>query len=404
MDRPQPKRLRGLVGVGVDWVERMEEAADQAAQQGAKEESRLRMENLDVDIPPNPVVVEITSQAVTSDDDNSYLPLIGQRGLRNAAAAHVSRMAGGTVQYTGDKNCVISAGGLSGILNALLATVEDGDGVIMTDPTYSGLINRVKLAGGVPVFAPLDFQPGDFWKLNREKLRSCIKTSSVRVTAMLLMSPALPCGAYLDRDDWLVVAEVCRESNLLLIYDTAMERLLFDGRKVVHPSSLPGMQERTITVGSASKELRMIGWRVGWVVGPERLVSDIALVGTANVVVPVGIAQRAAAAALEVSEQDIRRFTKELQARRDVCMDELQGLPVGVPAGGYAFVLRVGALGWTGKEATQALLEQGVCATSMDGWGEEHASQYVRFVFSNEPCERLKGLGARVRAALTTVR
>ena len=402
MDRPQPKRLQGLVGVGVDWVERMEESADQAADQSAKHISRLRMENLDVDVPPDPVVGEITSQAARSDDDNSYLPLIGQRCLRDAAAAHVSRMTGSKVQYTGEKNCVISAGGLSGILNTLLATVEDGDGVIMTDPTYSGFINRVKLAGGVHVFIPLDFQPGGFWSLNRERLRERIK-SSKRVTTMLLMSPGLPSGTYFDRADWLVIAEMCRENDILLIYDTAMERLLFDGREVVHPASLPGMYERTITVGSASKELRMIGWRVGWVVGPQRLVSDIGLVGTANVVVPVGIAQRAAAAALERSDQDVSNFTKELQARRDVCMQELKGLPVGVPAGGYAFVLRVGSLGWTGKEATQALLQQGVCITSMDGWGEEHTSQYVRFVFSNEPRERLKGLGAKVKTALKIV-
>ena len=381
----------------------MGDLADRAGQTAPEKDGWLRMENLDVDVPPDPIVREITLQAAASDDDNSYLPFIGQTGLRSAAATHVSRMTGGMVQYTGEKNCVISAGGLSGILNTLLATVEDGDGVVMTDPTYSGLINRVKLAGGVPVFIPLDFQPGDVWKFNREKLRERIKNSKVRVTAMLLMSPALPSGVYLDREDWLAVADVCREDDLLLILDAAMERLLFDGRKVIHPASLPGMEERTITVGSASKELRMIGWRVGWVIGPEGLISDIRLIGMANVVVPVGIAQRAVQAALERSEEDIQRFTKELQARRDVCMQEMKGLPIGVPAGGYAFVLRVDSLGWTGKEASQALLQQGVCVTPMDGWGEEHGSQYIRLVFSNESCERLKGLGTKVRTALNVV-
>ena len=374
--------------------------ADQAGQNAAAKDGWLRMENLDVDVPPDPIVRRITSDAATSDDDNSYLPFIGQAGLRSAAATHDSRMTGGVVQYTGEENCVISAGGLSGILNTLLAIVEVGDGVLMTDPTYSGLINRVKLAGGVPVFVPLDFQPGDFWKFNREKLRERVKNANVRVSTMLLMSPALPSGAFLDRNDWLAIGDVCREHNLILILDAAMERLLFDGREVIHPASLAGMEERTITVGSASKELRMIGWRVGWVVGPERFISDIRSVGMANVVVPVGIAQRAVQAALERSSEDVQRFTKELQARRDVCMEELKGLPVGVPAGGYAFVLKVDSLGWTGKEASQALLQQGVCVTPMDGWGEEHGSQYIRFVFSNEPCGRLKGLGAKVRTAL----
>jgi aspartate/methionine/tyrosine aminotransferase len=160
------------------------------------------------------------------------------------------------------------------------------------------------------------------------------------------------------------------------------------------------MAERTITVGSASKELRMIGWRIGWVVGPEWLMPDLGLVGMANVVVPPGITQKAVAAALEESYEDVPAFVEELQARRDVCMEELKGLPVGVPAGGWAFVIRVGDLGWTGKDASEALMEQEVFATPMDGWGEVHGSQYIRVVFANEPCDRLKGLGTKFRTAL----
>jgi aspartate/methionine/tyrosine aminotransferase len=126
------------------------------------------------------------------------------------------------------------------------------------------------------------------------------------------------------------------------------------------------------------------------------LVPDIQLVGMANVVVPVGIAQKAAQVALEDSDEDCIDFTRELQARRDLVMQELKGLPVGVPAGGWSFVLRVE----NGKEATSALMKEGIFTTPMDGWGEAHGERFVRFVFSNEPCQRLKGIGAKVRAAL----
>jgi aspartate/methionine/tyrosine aminotransferase len=282
----------------------------------------------------------------------------------------------------------------------LLATVNPGEGVVMTDPTYSGLINRVKLVGAVPVLVPLKFQAGDLWKFDYEQLNDKIKSAGVKVTAMLLMSPALPTGLYLDREDWQSICKVCVEHDMFMIADTAFERLLFDRREVIHPASFPGMAERTITVGSASKELRMIGWRIGWVVGPEWLMPDLGLVGMANVVVPPGITQKAVAAALEESYEDVPAFVEELQARRDVCMEELKGLPVGVPAGGWAFVIRVGDLGWTGKDASEALMEQEVFATPMDGWGEVHGSQYIRVVFANEPCDRLKGLGTKFRTAL----
>jgi aspartate/methionine/tyrosine aminotransferase len=355
----------------------------------------LRLENLDVDIPPDADAIALTRNAADDDAANSYLPFVGQLRLREAAARHVARMSG--VAYSGERNCIVSAGGLSGILNVLLATVEVGDEVIVTDPTYAGLLNRVRLAGGVPTFAPFRFSPGAEWRLDRDVLRAAVHSNT---RAMLLMSPSMPSGAVLGEEDWSLVAALCREHDLLLILDAAMERLVFDGRRVVHPAGLPGMVERTIIVGSASKELRMIGWRVGWIVAPEAFMPDITAVSLANVVVPVGIAQDAVALALECSETTIGPYVAELQARRDLIAEELAGLPFGMPGGGWSMLLRVSDAGIDGATMAQRLLDQGVCATPMGGWGETHGDAYIRFVFANEPRSRLVGLGTRVRAAL----
>lgn len=387
MDQPwrRPARLEHIAGIGVD---RMGALADTSGR------DFLRLENLDVDIPPDAVAIERTRAAATRDPDNSYLPFVGQQELRAAAAAHVSRLAG--VSY-GPDQCVISAGGLSGILNVLLATVDTGDEVIVTDPTYAGLLNRVRLAGGVPRQVPFRFQPGGRWVLDRTALAASI---TPRTRAMLLMSPSMPSGGMLDEGDWHEVARLCREHELLLILDSAMERLVFDGGAVLHPAGLPGMRERTITVGAASKELRMIGWRVGWIVAPERFVPDLVAVSLANVVVPVGIAQGAAAVALESSRETLPAYVAELQKRRDTLLKELDGLPVGVPAGGWSMLLRVSDFGLDGHAMSTRLLDEGICATSMAGWGTAHGADYIRFVFANEPAHRLAGVGARVRRAL----
>jgi N-succinyldiaminopimelate aminotransferase len=337
-------RVQSLAGIGVDRMgalaAREEDSFVAKPGTGDTHDKPLRMENLDTDVPPNPVALEATTAALTLKEDNSYLPFIGQLGLRETAAAHVSRMTGNVAQYSGEENCVITAGGLSGALNTLFATVESGKGVLMTDPTYIGLINRVKLVGAVPVLFPLEFCPGDSWKFSNGKLAQFIKSTQekdgIRISAMLLSSPALPTGVYLEQEDWQAVADVCISHDLLLLYDAAFERLLFDDRRVIHPASFAGMENKTITIGSASKELRLIGWRVGWIIGPAWLIPDIRLVGMALVVVPVGIAQKAAQAALGDSDEDCRDFTKELQARKDLLMEELKGLPVGVPAGGGA--------------------------------------------------------------------
>jgi len=386
MPRVRPSRLKGISGIGVD---RMGSIAD------ASERDFLRLENLDVDIPPDPEAIERTRRAASEDADNSYLPFTGQRHLREIAAEHVSQMSG--VSYSGDRNCVISAGGLSGILNVLLATIEVGDEVIVTDPTYAGLINRVRLAGGIPKFVPFTFHAGSEWSLDREALRAAI---GPKVRAMLLMSPSMPSGGCLDAADWALVAELCTSRDILLILDAAMERLVFDRRPLIHPAGLPGMAERTITVGSSAKELRMIGWRVGWIVAPESYMPDLVAVSLANVVVPVGIGQDAAAIALERSRHTLPAYVEELQARRDTLIEELQGLPIGLPGGGWSMLLRVSDFGLDGGTMSERLLEQGVCATAMAGWGQTHGDQYIRFVFANEPVPRLKLLGGRVRAAL----
>lgn len=386
MARIRPRRLEHIAGIGVD---RMGSFADGSGR------DFLRLENLDVDLPPDPEAIARTRAAADTDDDNSYLPFVGQARLRHVAAAHVAATTG--VSYDGERNCVISAGGLSGVLNTLLATIEVGDEVIVTDPTYAGLINRVRLAGGIPRFVPFAFNPGDCWTLDRAALQAAV---GPKTRAMLLMSPSMPSGAVLDREDWNLVAELCVRHDLLLIVDAAMERLLYDGRRVVHPAGLPGMAGRTISVGSSAKELRMIGWRVGWIVAPESYMPDLVAVSLANVVVPVGIGQDAVATALEGAARTLPAYVAELERRRDTVLAELRGLPVGVPAGGWSLLLDVSGAGIDGATMSERLLAHGVCATAMTGWGETHGRQYIRFVFSNEPVERLKGLGAKVRAAL----
>lgn len=381
-------RLSGMTGIGVD---RMGNLADQS-QDGAI----LRLENLDTDLRPPPGVEEATRQAVGEDDANSYLPFLGADALRQAAAALVSRLSG--VEYNWQNSTIVSAGGLNGILNVLLALLEPGDEVILTDPIYIGLVNRVRLAGGVPVFAPYRIEDG-VWRLDRDRLRRSV---TAKTKALLMMSPSMPTGAVFTRQDWDSICAACQEADAWLLYDSAMERILFDGLDSTHPASFPGMAQRTITVGAVSKEYRMIGWRVGWIVAPPAIIDDIGLVNISNVVCPVGIAQAAATAALQAPDADIAAASAEWQHRRDTILHELEGFPIVKPQGGWSMLLDVSGFGLTGAEASQRLLEKGkIAATAMTGWGSERSANFVRFVFSNEPVSRLRGLRERVEAALS---
>jgi aspartate/methionine/tyrosine aminotransferase len=182
----------------------------------------------------------------------------------------------------------------------------------------------------------------------------------------------------------------------------AMERIRFDGRPPSHPAAHPGLAERTITVGSASKELRMIGWRVGWVVGPPGVLADINLVGLTNVVCQVGIAQAAVAAALTApdADRDVDAATAVWQQRGETILSQLDGYPVVRPHGGWSLLVDARPLGLTPAELSRRLFDAGrVAATPMDGWGPS-GDHYLRLVFANEPAERLADLGDRFRRAL----
>jgi N-succinyldiaminopimelate aminotransferase len=255
----------------------------------------------------------------------------------------------------------------------------------------------VRLAGGVPQFVPL-LPTVEGWRLDLEALG---KIDPKKIRAALLMSPAMPTGAVFTREEWQALIKICQEADCWLINNTAMERILFDGREVIHPASFPGRRATVISVGSASKEYRMIGWRVGWVVGPADIIADVARVSISNVVCQTGIAMGAVAAAINNSDDGIAESVKTLQERHDVLLNEAAAFKA-IPAhGGWSFLVDVSPLGYDGPTASGRLLEQGkIAATPMVNWGSDSSKNYVRLVYSNEPVQRLRGSGERFRGAL----
>ncbi len=384
------KRTALMTPIG---VERMGDVADTLNNPDV-----LRLENLDTGLLPPQVALDTTREQVLDDDANSYLPFFGHDSLRRAATALVERNGGlpaGT--YNWKSQCFISAGGLSGVLNALLAVIEPGDEVLMTSPTYVGLINRVLLAGGVPRYIPMKVVDGE-WRLETGAIAGVV---TERTKAFLMMSPSMPTGATFNRHEWEAICAACVRANAWMIHDSAMERILFDGAPRLNPLHFPGMQERTITVGAASKEYRMIGWRVGWIVTPMAAAEALSRAALGNVVCTVGIAQQAVARAIEAPDDGIERCTREWQVRHDYIVRVLRPKYEVVAAkGGWSLLVDVSRHGLTGAEASRRLLAEGVAATSMENWGLENTRDYVRLVFANEPVLRLSKLAERFQRAI----
>ena len=379
------RRLDSIPGFNIDRV----------AAAAGDDPDVLRMENLDTDIPPPPAALEATRAAIGQDEANSWLPFTGRDDLKEAVADYIERRGG--PRYDGRREIVITSGEGDAMLDALFCLTDPGDEVILTDPTYAGMLNRVRLVGATPRLVPLRVIGGE-WRLDLDALRAAV---SDRTRVVFINNASFPSGWVASVDEWEAVASLCRERDMWLLYWGGFEGVLFDGRSIHHPASLPGMRERTVIVGAPSFEQRMIAWRVGWVVAPGDLVNDVSRVQIYNGLVASGFAQIGTRIALGAPDEDLATANAEWQRRRDETLRQLDGLPVTSAAGGWSLLLDVATLGLDCAEVSNHLLAEKVAATPMRGWGAEVAERHVRFVFSNEPVARLAMLGDRVRRALT---
>jgi aspartate/methionine/tyrosine aminotransferase len=378
------RRLENIPGFNIDRI----------AAAAGDDPDVLRMENLDTDVPPPVEAVEATRAAVGTDDANSWLPFTGRDDLKDAVAAFIERRGG--PRYDGRREIVITSGEGDAMVDALFCLVDPGDEVVLTDPTYAGMLNRVRLVGAVPRLVPLQVAEGE-WRLDLDALRAAV-TDKTRV--VFVNNASFPSGWVASEAEWDAVASVCRDNDLWLLYWGSFEGVLFDGRSVQHPAGLEGMRDRTVTVGSPTLEQRMIAWRIGWIVAPGALVNDVSRVHIYNGLVPSGFNQIGTRVALTLDDDGLAAANEEWQRRRDETLRQLEGLPTVRPAGAWSLLLDVASLGLDCMDASERLLEQKVAATPMRGWGGDVADRHIRFVFSNEPVERLSRLGERVRAAL----
>ncbi|HWC32678.1 MAG TPA: pyridoxal phosphate-dependent aminotransferase, partial [Actinomycetota bacterium] len=338
--------------------------------------------------------VRATQEAVETPEGNSWLPFTGKADLRRAVADQYETRSG--VAVDPDAQVVITCGEGDAMVDALFITTDPGDEVVVTDPTYAGMINRVRIVGAVPRFVPHVPEGGE-WRLDVDALQGAV---SDRTRAIFLANPDMPTGRHLDDDEWEAIASICRERDVWLIYVAWMERILFDGRPYRHPAALDGMADRVVHVGCVTCEQRMIGWRIGWLVTPPALAEDAQRAHIYNGLTPGGIAQAGALAALREGDAEIEDAVAEWQRRRDETLRQLQDLPVVRPAGGWQLLMHAEALGTTPSELSRALVDQKVAATPMTAWGERVSPRFIRFVYSREPVERLALLGERLRSAL----
>jgi methionine aminotransferase len=264
---------------------------------------------------------------------NQYAPMTGVPALRQAIAAKTLDCYGRKVDA--DSEITVTSGASEAIFDAVAAVVRPGDEVVVLDPCYDCYEPAIDLAGARAVHVPLD--PVDF-SVDWQKVRAAI---SAKTRMLFINTPHNPSGAMLDAGDMQALADIVRDTGVIILSDEVYEHIVFDGRRHESVLRYPELAARSFVVSSFGKTYHCTGWKIGYCIAPAALSAEFRKVHQYNTFCSFAPAQFAFAAMIEAHPEHHRELGAFYQAKRDHFAAQLRGtrlLPLPVPGGYFQLV------------------------------------------------------------------
>lgn len=301
-----------------------------------------------------------------------YPDMQGKLELRQAIAKHYHGLG---MADTGPENVIVLHGAQCGLYAVAQCLLDANDEVVVPEPTYDTYEAAIKATGATIVQVAL--QPEDNFQLRLEALEQAI---TPRTKALMLNSPHNPSGQVIDRDTWEGIAKLCQQHDLWLVSDEVYAELVFDGEHIC-PATLPGMAERTVVVNSLSKSHAMTGWRLGWVVAPQDMISHLFNLSLCMLYGCPPFLQDAALNALTNPPDELATMKAAFRNRRDTVCEALAAsdlVSAVRPAAGMFMLVDIRPTGLSAKAFSQKLLDgYNVSVLSAEAFGPSGAG-FVR--------------------------
>ncbi len=258
------------------------------------------------------------------------------------------------LEYKPESEILVSVGGSEAIDGAIRAIVAPGDEVIIPQPSYVCYEPITTLAGGVPVI--IETKAENDFKVTPEELKNAI---SPKTKALILPYPCNPTGAVMDRDDLEKIAEILKDTNIVVISDEIYSELTYCDYNHVSPATVDSMWERTITVNGFSKAYSMTGWRLGYACGPEALMQQIIKIHQYAIMCAPTTSQYAAVEALKNGDEAIEKMRAEYDRRRRLIVSGFNklGLTCREPKGAFYAFPCIKSTGLSSEEFCEKLLQ-----------------------------------------------
>ena len=352
----------------------------------------------DFDTPDN---IKQAAIAAIKRGETKYTAVDGIPELKRAIASKFERENGLVYKPS---EITVGSGGKQVLYNALLATLNPGDEVIVPSPYWVSYPDIVLLAGATPIIVEAKLEDG--FKLKPEALAAAIKP---RTKWVIFNSPSNPTGAAYARDEVKALTDVLlKHENVWVLSDDIYEHLVYDGFAFTTPAQIePKLKGRTLTMNGVSKAYSMTGWRIGYGGGPEPLIKAIATLQSQSTSNPCSISQWAAVEALDGPQDFLPRWVASFQDRRDLVvsmLNQAKGLHCPKPEGAfYVYPSCAGCIGKTTRDgkpigndedfATALLQEEGVAVVHGAAFG---LSPFFRISYATgiealeEACRRIQ--------------
>ena len=285
--------------------------------------------------------------------ETHYTSNSGILELREAIAENLKRLYG--VSYEPRSEVLVTVGVSEALYLALTAILDPGDEVIVPTPCFVAYQPEVVFAGGMPI--PLRAAPEDEFQVRAAAVEALL---TPRTKALLIGYPNNPTGAVMTRQNLQALATLAERHDLLVISDEIYDRLVYADHQHVCFASLPGMRERTITLGGFSKDYAMTGWRIGYAASPAPLLAEMRKIHQYTIMSSPTTAQVAAIEALKTGDEHVRSMVAEYDRRRRLIVAGLNelGLPTFEPRGAFYAFPAISATGMNDETFAERLLQE----------------------------------------------
>lgn len=283
------------------------------------------------------------------------------------------------VKYDPVHEIIVTVGGSEAIDLGIRAMVDPGDEVLVVEPSFVCYAPIVELTGGVAV--PIETKAEDNFKLTAEALKAKITD---KTKLLILPFPNNPTGAVMTKDDLEKIAEVLRDTNIVVLSDEIYSELTYTGEPHCSIVSFEGMQERTLLVNGFSKAYAMTGWRMGYVAGPEPLVTQMLKIHQYAIMCSPTVSQYAAIEALQSCDNEVKKMVNEYNIRRRWLVNALNeiGLECFEPEGAFYVFPSIKSTGLSSEEFCERLLyEHKVAVVPGNAFGD-CGEGYIRISYA----------------------